>query len=63
MVVGHNPGVEELISCFSDFDEWMPTGTLAQLQFDLNFWSELIDFSDGKLVNIWVPRSLGRIQE
>jgi phosphohistidine phosphatase len=58
MVVGHNPGVEELISCFLDFNEWMPTGSLAQLQLDLGLWIEINEFSKGKLVNIWHPRSL-----
>jgi phosphohistidine phosphatase len=63
MVVGHNPGIEELILVFTDIDEWMPTGSLAQLQFDIDLWSDLTEFSKGKLVNIWFPRSLGRINE
>jgi len=58
MVVGHNPGVGELISCFLDFDEWMPTGSLAQIQLNLDLWIDLTEFSIGKLVNIWHPRSL-----
>ena len=58
MVVGHNPGVEELIEEFSSSWQRMPTAALAEIRLDLDNWSELDEDSKGELVNLWIPREL-----
>jgi phosphohistidine phosphatase len=41
MVVGHNPGLEELVAMLTD--EWvrMPTAALAELSLDIDSWADL----------------------
>lgn len=58
MVVGHNPGLEELIAMLTD--EWEPlsTGALAEVSLQIERWADL-DFDPvGKLVHVWRPREL-----
>lgn len=57
MVVGHNPGMEELVgrlgrSCV------MPTAALANLSLPIDKWSALDGVTKGKLVHVWYPRDL-----
>ncbi len=58
MVVGHNPGLEELIAMLTDSWEHMPTAALAQLTLDIPSWSELGYDPVGKLINVWRPKEL-----
>ena len=41
MIVGHNPGLEELITALTGQSEIMPTGTLAKITFDSSSWSNV----------------------
>jgi len=56
MVVGHNPGIEELVEEFSDTWQRMPTTALAEIRLDLDKWSELDGETRGELANLWIPR-------
>jgi phosphohistidine phosphatase len=58
MVVGHNPGLEELIETLTD--DWfrLPTAALAQLLFSIKSWRELDDETEGRVINLWRPRDL-----
>jgi phosphohistidine phosphatase len=58
MVVGHNPGLEELVEILSD--EWvrLPTAALAHIELPIGGWDELTEYSEGELVNLWLPRDL-----
>jgi len=58
MVVGHNPGLEELLLDLASVDEWMPTAALAQIELKINSWQELKIGFPGKLVGFWFPRGL-----
>ncbi len=58
MVVGHNPGIEELVEELTGYAERMPTAALAQVQFDISNWEELTEEWAGKLVNVWWPKEL-----
>ncbi len=58
MVVGHNPGIEELIEALTGQVEQMPTAALAQVQLDITHWKELTPEPTGKLVNLWRPKEL-----
>jgi phosphohistidine phosphatase len=58
MVVGHNPGLEDLIEMLTEEWERMPTAALAQVELTLESWQELSDESSGRLVNCWRPKEL-----
>ncbi len=54
MVVGHNPGLEQLINQLSDRFVSVPTCTVALVQFDTARWSS-ISLGNGKLESVWTP--------
>lgn len=58
MVVGHNPGMEDLIEEISG--EWvrMPTAALAQIELKINHWSDIALDGEGELANIWLPKEI-----
>jgi len=58
MVVGHNPGLEELLDSLAGAEEWLPTAALAHLELPISSWDQLEEDIDGKLVNLWRPREL-----
>lgn len=58
MVVGHNPGMEELVEEFSERPERMPTAALAQVELQIDSWTEMGGEVNGRLVSLWRPREL-----
>lgn len=58
LVVGHNPGLEELVLLLGGEHQQMPTATLAQLELPVDSWSELEELPRGRIVEIWRPREL-----
>jgi len=56
MLVGHNPGQEDLIRELTDQDERFPTAALAQIELPIERWSEMEFETQGKLVNLWRPK-------
>jgi phosphohistidine phosphatase len=58
MVVGHNPGLEELLFYLTNTVESLPTAAAAQVDLEINEWREIDDLIQGKLVNLWLPHNL-----
>ena len=58
MVVGHNPGLEELLEELVMEPERLPTAALARVDLPVQSWQELDDEVVGELVNLWRPREL-----
>ncbi|MHA1443668.1 MAG: SixA phosphatase family protein [Candidatus Hodarchaeales archaeon] len=58
MVVGHNPGLEELLCELTGVNEWMPTAGLAHVELEISDWIEIDYSSKGNLINLWYPRNL-----
>lgn len=58
MVVGHNPGIEDLVQDLTGRWERMPTAALAHIELDLGSWQSLDLDTAGILVNIWYPKEL-----
>ena len=58
MIVGHNPGMEDLVALFTGVEEYMSTAALAQINLPITRWSELTEETKGRLVNIWRPKEL-----
>ena len=58
MVVGHNPGMEELVSLLTDKDRPLTTANVAVVELPIVSWHELTIFSDGRLKHHWRPKDL-----
>ena len=58
MVVGHNPGLEELLETLTDEFERMPTAALAVIALPITSWRELSLETQGELINIYRPKEL-----
>lgn len=57
LIVGHNPGLEELVELLTGEIHLMPTYSLAHVKFRVDKWSEIDDKIKGK-AEIWRPRDL-----
>jgi phosphohistidine phosphatase len=58
MVVGHNPGLEELLALLTDEADSLTTAALAQIDLPVDGWDQVTEDAQGKLVNIWRPKEL-----
>jgi phosphohistidine phosphatase len=57
MVVGHNPGMEDLIEFLAG--EWhpFPTAALARIELSIDDWADLAH-GTGEIAGFWRPRKL-----
>ncbi len=58
LVIGHNPGLEELVLVLTGTSLSLPTAALVQVEFDIDTWFELPSDGNAKLVAHWEPRDL-----
>ena len=58
MVIGHNPGLEELVEGMTGDWVRMPTAALAVIRLPIKDWSELSEETQGELANLWRPKEL-----
>ena len=59
MIVGHNPGLEELVEMLTGEIHIMPTCSLAYVKFEgVHSWLEIDYNTKGKLAVIWRPGDL-----
>ena len=58
MVVGHNPGLEELLQVLTGESERLQTAALAQVSVPIDHWYDIATFTPAVLVNLWRPREL-----
>ena len=58
MVVGHNPGLEELLQDLTGKYEPLPTAALAYVRLPIHSWAELADDAAGELVHVWRPKEI-----
>jgi len=59
MIVGHNPGLEQLIAHVTGEQEDLPTAALAHIALRIDRWSDLKESTRGRLVGFWRPKELG----
>ncbi len=59
MVVGHNPGLEELVVALTGEAEPLPTAAVAQIALPISRWREIGEEIEGELVYLWRPRGAG----
>ena len=53
LVVGHNPGLEELLAGLTGRSEVLRTASLAQVELPIAEWGQLRPFTRGKLAGLW----------
>lgn len=58
LVVGHNPGLQLLVTVLSGANQDFPTAALAQIELPIDAWSDLMRETRGQLVRLWRPRDL-----
>jgi phosphohistidine phosphatase len=58
LVVGHNPGLEDLLELLAGSYQKMPTAALAYLSFNISSWRDLTGSPRGQLINLWRPKEL-----
>ena len=57
MIVGHNPGLEELLEHLTGESQDLPTATLAQVALPIDHWHDLTLSTQGKLLGHWRPET------
>jgi phosphohistidine phosphatase len=58
LIVGHNPGLEELVEVLTGEMHPMPTCSLAHLKLRVDKWSAIGNKIKGQVAEIWRPRDL-----
>lgn len=56
MIVGHNPGLEDLLERLTGEHHEMPTAALAQLALPIDRWSDLDASISATLKDYWRPK-------
>lgn len=59
MVVGHNPGLEELVYNLSGLYESMPTSAIAHFDLEEDEWFAIRPPFRAKLQQLWRPKEIG----
>lgn len=60
LLVGHNPGIEELLKALTGRVEQMATGTLAKIDLTANTWSQVMEDKVSPCHLVWIvtPKEL-----
>ena len=58
MLVGHNPGLEDLVESFTGAFQIMPTAAVAVIELPVDEWRDVDATTAGRLVRVWRPKEL-----
>lgn len=58
MIVGHNPGMEQLVELLTERSLRMPTAAIAHIELPIDRWEQLSLTSTGTLKGHWIPKGL-----
>jgi phosphohistidine phosphatase len=58
MIVGHNPGLEDLVAQLTGESEDLPTAALAHVALPFDQWRDLDVSTRGTLLMLWRPKDL-----
>ena len=58
MVVGHNPGLENLVESLTAEVTVMPTAALARIELSISRWWDIRSVETARLTDVWRPREL-----
>jgi phosphohistidine phosphatase len=63
MIIGHNPTMEYFTTSLTNQSVTFPTAAVAHIKLEISNWSELrITTPYGKLLNLWYPKDLLKIE-
>ncbi|MHB8968983.1 MAG: SixA phosphatase family protein [Pirellulaceae bacterium] len=55
LVVGHNPGLEQLLALLTGHNAHLPTAALAHVQLEIEAWHDVNSQTRGVLIDLWQP--------
>jgi phosphohistidine phosphatase len=58
MLVGHNPGMQQLLHLLTGTDLKLPTAALARVDLDVANWADVQPGAPARLVDVWRPKEL-----
>jgi phosphohistidine phosphatase len=58
MIIGHNPGLEDLVEQLTGEQQDLPTAALVQIVLPIDQWRDLKQSIRGTLVGYWRPKDL-----
>lgn len=58
LAIGHNPGLEELVTSLCQRDEHMPTAAIAWFELAVDSWSDFSAAGPATLNEVWRPKKL-----
>jgi len=58
IVVGHNPGLEDLIRRLTNEARIVPTAALAEIRVPIDYWGQLDHTVEASLQGFWIPKAL-----
>jgi len=58
LVIGHNPGMEDLLELLTDQRERLPTAAVVYLRLPIERWAHLTHQTEAECVQAWRPREL-----
>jgi phosphohistidine phosphatase len=58
LIIGHNPGLEELVEMLTGEFHVMPTCALAHVRLRVLSWVDIDSKTKGRLARIWQPRDV-----
>jgi phosphohistidine phosphatase len=58
LVIGHNPGLEELLESLTGSYAPLSTAALAHVELDIELWAQVADQPPTRLVKVWQPQEL-----
>lgn len=58
MIVGHNPGLSELLGRLSNNPQHLPTGAIAMLDASAETWPQSLTLRPWRQVALWKPKEL-----
>ena len=56
LIVGHNPGLEDLVQLLTSESHGLPTAALVELDLPIQRWSDLDATIAAPIVETWQPR-------
>lgn len=58
LVIGHNPGLEDLLESMTGSYQHMPTAAVAHLRLAIARWQQFSANKDARQIHLWRPRDL-----
>ena len=58
MIVGHNPGLEDLVAQLTGEQQDFPTAALAHIGLPIDRWRDLKGSTRGRLLRLWRPKEI-----